>query len=256
MGDQRRDGFVLRRLLVSILGFLALWLGTALPAVGAADRPTHPELVHAYAYDGDSATAPYGTAIERGPPTIVSAGRHAVGSPSCGVSACPAGSTSPSADGFDHRYKVARVTFDAGMIRGSVEDPHWDSVDVDHGGVAANTAEAVADAALAAGRTSGAAAELRVGGQVFTDVSTGGAPRVLNGSVQEALDSVPLAQRAPWHGACAEMGCLSQALDAGVNPAGGSIRAVAIGTSNPGHGLPKAICSSCSAVLDDFGVGR
>jgi hypothetical protein len=123
-------------------------------------------------------------------------------------------------------------------------------------GVAANTAEAAADAALAAGRTSGAAAELRVGGQVFTDVSTGGAPRVLDGSVQEALDAVPLAQRAPWHGACAEMGCLSQALNAGVNPAGGSIRAVAIGTSNPGHGLPKVICTSCSAVLDVFGVGR
>jgi hypothetical protein len=121
---------------------------------------------------------------------------------------------------------------------------------------AANTAEAAADAALGAGRTSGAAAELRVGGQVFTDVSTGGAPRVLNGSVQEVLDAVPLAQRAPWHGACAEMGCLSQALNAGVSPAGGSIRAVAIGTSNPGHGLPKVICTSCSAVLDVFGVGR
>jgi len=121
-------------------------------------------------------------------------------------------------------------------------------------GGAANS-EAAADAALTAGRTSGAAAELRVGGQVFTDVSTGGAPRVLNGTVQQALDSVPLGQRAPWHGACAEMACLSQALDAGVNPAGGSIRAVAIGTSNPGHGLPKVICSSCSAVLDVFGVG-
>lgn len=122
-------------------------------------------------------------------------------------------------------------------------------------GVAANTAEAAADAALAAGRTTGAAAELRVGGQVFTDVSTGGAPRVLNGSVQEALDAVPF-PRPGWHGACAEMGCLSQALDAGVNPAGGSIRAVAIGTSNPGHGLPKVICTSCSAVLEVFGVGR
>ncbi|NTW40363.1 MAG: hypothetical protein HGA44_10830 [Cellulomonadaceae bacterium] len=122
--------------------------------------------------------------------------------------------------------------------------------------LAADTAPAAADAALAAGRTTGAAAELRVGGQVFTDVSTGGAPRVLNGSVQAALDAVPFAQRAPWHGACAEMGSLSQALDAGVNPAGGMIRAVAIGTSNPGHGLPKVICTSCSAVLDVFRVGR
>lgn len=121
---------------------------------------------------------------------------------------------------------------------------------------AAKTAEAAANAALAAGRTMGAAAELRVGGQVFTAVSTGGAPRILNSSVQAALEAVPLAQRAPWHGACAELGSLSQALDAGVNPAGGSIRAVAIGTSNPGHGLPKKICTSCTAVLDEFGVAR
>lgn len=123
-------------------------------------------------------------------------------------------------------------------------------------GVAANTAETTADAALASGRTTGAAAELRAGGQVFTDVSTGGAPRVLNSTVQDALDAVPLSQRAPWHGACAEMGCLSQALNAGVDPAGGWIRAVAIGTSNPGHGLPKVICRSCAAVLDQFGVAR
>jgi hypothetical protein len=121
---------------------------------------------------------------------------------------------------------------------------------------AANTAEGAADAALAAGRTTGAAAELSVGGEVFTDVSTGGAPRVLIPAVQDALDAVPAAQRAPWHGACAEMGCLSQAFDAGVNPAGGSIRAVAIGSSNPGHGLPKMICSSCSSVLDRIGVTR
>jgi hypothetical protein len=70
-----------------------------------------------------------------------------------------------------------------------------------------------------------------------------------------AVDDL-LAQQAPWHGACAEMGCLSQALNVGVNPSGGSIRAVAIGKSNPGHGLAKMVCSSCSAVLDDFGVTR
>jgi hypothetical protein len=121
-------------------------------------------------------------------------------------------------------------------------------------GAATTNAEATADAALAAGRTSGAAAELNVGGQVFTDVSTGGAPRVLNPAMQGALDNVPVSLRAPWHGACAEMGCLSQVLDAGLDPAGGSIRAVAIGMSNPGHGLPKVICSSCVAVLEEFGV--
>jgi hypothetical protein len=59
-----------------------------------------------------------------------------------------------------------------------------------------------------------------------------------------------------WHGACAEMGCLTQALDAGIDPAGAFMRAVAIGSSNPGHGLPKVICGSCSVVLDTFGVNR
>lgn len=98
--------------------------------------------------------------------------------------------------------------------------------------VAANTAEGAADSALAAGRTSGAAAELNAGGQVITDRSTGGASRSLNPAVQAALDDVPMLARAPWHGACAEMGCLSQAIDRGINPSGGSIRAVASNDQN------------------------
>lgn len=108
---------------------------------------------------------------------------------------------------------------------------------------------------VAASRTSGAAAEFRIGDHLSIDVSTG-AKRVLNPAVKNALDAVPDAQKAPWHGACAEMGCLSQALNAGVNPAGGLSRAMAIGESRPGHGLPKKACSSCSAVLDGFGVRR
>jgi RHS repeat-associated protein len=122
------------------------------------------------------------------------------------------------------------------------------------GGTAAKTAEEAADAALAGGRTSGAAAELNAGGHTFVDVSTGGAERVLHPDVQAALDAVPAALRAPWHGACAEMGCISQALGAGVDPLGGTMRAVAIGSSNPGHGLPKLICSSCMAVMERFGI--
>ena len=56
--------------------------------------------------------------------------------------------------------------------------------------VAAESAEAAADAARAAGRTSGAASELRVGDRVYTDVSTGGAPRTLHPNVQAVLDGV------------------------------------------------------------------
>ena len=118
----------------------------------------------------------------------------------------------------------------------------------------AGSAKAAADIAQQAGRASGAAAELRVNGQVFTDVSTGGAARDLHPSVKSGLDQVPLSQRAPWHGHCAEAGCVSQALEAGVNPAGGTSKAVNIGTSGKGHGTPKPACTSCQHLLDQFGV--
>jgi len=39
-------------------------------------------------------------------------------------------------------------------------------------------------------------------------------------------------------------------------PPGGTIRSMAIGIPDPGHGLPKVICTSCSTVLDVFGAGR
>lgn len=117
----------------------------------------------------------------------------------------------------------------------------------------ANGAELAADAA---GITEQAVLplRLRVGDRVFVDVSTGGRSRTLHPQVQAALDKVPQAQRAPWHGHCAEPGCLSQALKAGVNPAGGTSRAVNIGTSGRGHGTLKPTCSSCKNVLDQFGV--
>lgn len=116
------------------------------------------------------------------------------------------------------------------------------------------TAEEAAEAALKAGRQTGAAAELHVGGQVITDISTGGADRTLNPLVQQAVDAVPKKQQMGWHGECAELGCLSQAVDANLDLNGSWIRAVAIGNSNPGHKLPKVVCSGCKNVLDQFGV--
>jgi hypothetical protein len=97
--------------------------------------------------------------------------------------------------------------------------------------------------------------QVRIGDKVFTDVSTGGAPRSINPSVQKALDKIPEAQRSPYHGACAEVGCLSQAKNAGVNPAGGSSQAVRIrADGKQAHGSFMDACSSCSALLDYFGV--
>lgn len=241
-----------------------LWIVTALLGlmfVGAtASAASTPTYLHAYAYDAQhhGVTASSAT-TERGPPAGYVQDRSAIAIKlwSRSAASCSDVPASPGPPSYDDPTLHARDPRVTGPIDGGRA---WgDSGALSLAGrssVAAKTAESAADAALTAGRTSGAAAELRAGGQVFTDVSTGGSPRVLNGAVQDALDAVPLKQQTPWHGACAEMGCLSQALDAGVNPAGGSIRAVAIGSSNPGHGLPKVICSSCANVLDVFGVNH
>jgi hypothetical protein len=66
----------------------------------------------------------------------------------------------------------------------------------------------------------------------------------------------PSSARAAWHGGCAEVACLDQALNAGVNSAGGTMRAVNIGVSGAGHNTPKPICSSCDDILRFFGVSR
>jgi len=113
-------------------------------------------------------------------------------------------------------------------------------------------AEAAADAALAAGKKRGAAGQLDVDGKIFTDIS--GAKTNVHPKLQQALDNVPASQRAPWHGKCAEIGCINQALHSGVNPSGGTMRAVNIGKSKPGHGTPKPACSSCSNVGDQLGI--
>jgi RHS repeat-associated protein len=118
--------------------------------------------------------------------------------------------------------------------------------------LAAKSAEAAADAALAAGKRAGAAAELRVGDRVFTGVSGEAVPQ--NSRVMGALMGTPSTARAPWHGACAEIACLEKALNAGVDPAGGTARAVNIGVSGAGQNTPKAVCSSCADILRFFGV--
>ena len=120
------------------------------------------------------------------------------------------------------------------------------------GAATVRRAEGAADAALAAGQGSGAAAELVVGGRVFTGVS--GQAVVANSEVTGALMGTPARAREAWHGGCAEIVCLNKAMNAGVNPAGGSSRAVNIGSSGAGHNTPKAPCRSCQDVLRYFGV--
>lgn len=115
-------------------------------------------------------------------------------------------------------------------------------------------AQAAADAAAAEGRTGGAAAQFELGGHTFVDIS--GSPTPLHPAVQRALDSVPH-PRKPWHGGCAEPRCISQALDAGENPAGGVMTSVQIGDNGlVPHGAVRPPCPSCQVLQEWFGYSQ
>jgi RHS repeat-associated protein len=117
------------------------------------------------------------------------------------------------------------------------------------------TAESVADDALAAGAERGAVAELNVNGRLYTDVSTGIAPRSapLHPRVEQVLATAP--KKSPYHGFCAEPGCVSKALRAGEDVRGATIRAVNVGKSGrSGHGTPKDLCVSCRWLSDQLGI--
>ena len=109
-----------------------------------------------------------------------------------------------------------------------------------------------ADAATASGQTSGAAAQFDIDGQSFVDVSGSDTP--IHPDVQRALDEVPEERLSPWHGGCAEPRCLSQAIEAGLDPSGGVMNAVQIGDGGRvPHGNLRPPCSSCAAVRDAIG---
>lgn len=109
-----------------------------------------------------------------------------------------------------------------------------------------------ANSALASGKTRGAAAQRRVNRKIYSDVS--GAKPNLHPKLQKALDSVPAPQRAPWHGNCAGIGCIDQALKSGINPSAGTSRAINIGKSGSGHGTYKQACGTCRHVLEQLGI--
>jgi len=58
-----------------------------------------------------------------------------------------------------------------------------------------------------------------------------------------------------YHGSCAEIGCLNQAYNAGIDPAGGQIAAAKItAAGNPASGNPMVPCGTCGYVLTKAGV--
>ncbi|WP_394814639.1 RHS repeat-associated core domain-containing protein [Streptomyces chisholmiae] len=95
---------------------------------------------------------------------------------------------------------------------------------------------------------------------VFTGASIkGGGDHNLHPDVQAAYDRVPTevrqALQGNQHGRCGEAEALTNALNAGVDPRGGTMAAVEIRASgNARHGDPKVICPSCAHVLGQFNI--
>jgi len=140
--------------------------------------------------------------------------------------------------------RAAEVTLTAFMIGGGPE--------VAMAGLEARGLYTLADAALNSGKISGAASEYWVGNRSFRAVSGEVVPH--NPDVTAALMGTPNAQRAAWHGGCAEIACLDKAFNAGASR-GGTMRTINIGVSGAGHGTPKPFCSTCSDILEFFGIG-
>lgn len=122
---------------------------------------------------------------------------------------------------------------------------------IDPLGLARSPAQCAADKALADGKDSGAACQLEIGKDVvITDVS--GNPGKLMPKLRRILERIPMALRdLRWHGRCAEIGCINQAMKRGLDLTGAKSSAVNIGAKKEGqqHGKPKPTCSTCRAVL-------
>jgi hypothetical protein len=76
-----------------------------------------------------------------------------------------------------------------------------------------------------------------------------------NARVESALNDVPTHMREPYHGHCAEIDCITQALNDGVRVNGSLVVTARVrGPHSVGHGQPIEPCTSCSHVLAKLGV--
>ncbi|ADU15332.1 hypothetical protein Astex_3712 (plasmid) [Asticcacaulis excentricus CB 48] len=103
-------------------------------------------------------------------------------------------------------------------------------------------------AARAGGATTGTAGALVTReGQVFTGLSTGAGGGATNPTLTQALNDIARSQSVkPFHGQCCEVSALNAALNAGANPAGGTMAATRI--TGGGRGALLQPCPTCSAL--------
>ncbi|WP_415924936.1 YwqJ-related putative deaminase [Streptomyces sp. AK04-3B] len=95
------------------------------------------------------------------------------------------------------------------------------------------------------------------GGQIFSAPSVrGGSAPALHSVVEDILRAIPAGERGNGHGRCGLPQCISQALDAGLNPTGSQGAAVTVrgSVTADGHGKPVGPCDSCVALEDAFEI--
>jgi hypothetical protein len=121
---------------------------------------------------------------------------------------------------------------------------------------AVGVARAVGREAAAAGARAGSKVSGLVTrtGQVFRGSSTraGGPGRPTHPAVQRAADSVPIGRRSPYHGCCAEVNAVSNALNAGARVRGSVVATVEAAGRRAGEVVNS--CSSCTWILERLGV--
>ncbi|AMG72867.1 YD repeat protein [Sphingopyxis granuli] len=117
---------------------------------------------------------------------------------------------------------------------------------------ATNAARTAVTEAVAGGSTRGAVSGLVTRAkEVFTGASTrAGGPGVpTNPTVAKIAENVPASSRSVFHGCCGEVNAVSRALNAGADVAGSTIRTISVQT-----GKVMEACSSCKAILQEFGI--
>ncbi|MFD7631534.1 YwqJ-related putative deaminase [Streptomyces sp. NPDC059851] len=86
--------------------------------------------------------------------------------------------------------------------------------------------------------------------------SDGGAgTRRVHPAIQGILDSIPTAQRGNNHGGCGLVQCLTEALDAGLDPTGATAAAT-VGRTRTNKNFKKLIgpCDSCRVLVEHFEI--
>ncbi|WP_196054792.1 WXG100-like domain-containing protein [Nocardia aurantiaca] len=93
-------------------------------------------------------------------------------------------------------------------------------------------------------------------GEVFTAPSLRGESATLHPDVERILDAIPVAERGRGHGSCGLPRCISEALDAGLDPTGAKAAAKIVRSNpdHPKHGYPVGPCPSCKPLREHYSL--